>query len=640
MEKQTRFLASTYIFAVSTFISAAASANPQDPAMEPRRTPHLIRVLGPATYLPVEMTKLANPKFVYVNLDLARADGYETNAKGLTPKGLKRLTDDVAYAVPAFKENANDYTTEKVFGQATGNGGIGLNDNLGDGRSMGIITGYRSKGGGRTGYVGPHADAYHSSGGLPLSDAVRESVWSNLLADELPFGAHRALTIFATGTLTTPNNEDFTARAVLIAEDPHRFGHSVINATAETLGGTYAAKDRARIAANMKTIVEALPKPAGVSLVGKTRAEIFRLSVLEAVDRQAIQHGYLWAHRLFHGATSPANASPDGRLLDFGTMISLKGYARVQVLDDDGASGETRVFKNDLFKDVRDSWVRTLPSDLLAALPSEAEMFERLDAKFHETQKLELVRNAGVIDDIFAELKTTREAQVLGAVLFKTAAFKNETVEHISEDRDSAHRDNGYNVEQILTSLAKADLNSLVSLDQSIAGLIGDSKLRSELIARYQKLFLLQRQLVSKAGVSSQAESKYREKAAVIRNKPMSALFRTDESNARLDRAVRTFEQTGDAPVIQDYVDSVISSSRREFRDAAPYTVVMAERRDPMTGLKTRLVFDAKLNRELVVTPIIKTQSGRKLEAPPASGSTTGRASLRPLTCNGLFSSH
>ena len=130
MEKQTRFLASTYIFAVSTFISAAAWANPQDHAMEPKRTPHLIRVLGPATYLPVEMTKLANPKFVYVNLDLAQADGYEANAKGLTRKGLKRLTDDVAYAVPAFKENANDYTTEKIFGQATGNGGIGLNDNL------------------------------------------------------------------------------------------------------------------------------------------------------------------------------------------------------------------------------------------------------------------------------------------------------------------------------------------------------------------------------------------------------------------------------------------------------------------------------------------------------------------------------
>ncbi len=634
MEKQTRFLTLPGVLALSTAISFAALAGPNDRAMDPKRTPHLIHILGEDTYLPVEMTKLARPKFVYVNLDLARADGYEAGVKTLTPSGLKRLTDDVAYAVPAFKENATDYTNEKVFGQATGNGGIGLNDNLGDGRSMGVITGYRSKGGGRTGYVGPHADAYHSSGGLPLSDAVRESVWSNLLANELPYGAHRALTIFATGTLTTPNNADFTARAVLIAEDPHRFGHSVINATAEKLGGAYAEKDRARVKANMKTLVESLPKPAGVSLDGKTRAAIFRLAVLEAIDRQAIQHGYLWAHRLFHGATSPANASPDGRLLDFGTMISIKGYARVQVLDDDGASGETRVFKQDLLKDVRDSWVRTLPPELLAVLPSEAEMFTRFDAKFHETQKLELVRNAGAIDDVFKKLSATPEAHALGSTLFKTAVFKNETVEHISEDRESAHRDNGYDVEKILTALSNADLNSLTSLNQSIADLLHDSDLRADLVAKYQKLFLLQRRLVAREGVSAHAEAKYREAAAAIRNKPMSALFRSDESNARLDHAIRTFEQTGDASVIQNYVDRVIESSRREFRDAAPYTVVMSEHHDKATGLKTRFVFDAKLDRELVLNPLIKTEAGRKLEGALKSAPTSKRA----MTCPGLFS--
>lgn len=574
-------------------LAATAFAGPEQRAM-----PNNTRFLGPQTYHTVEMRELAHPGFPYINIDLAREKGYEVGANGvLTAQGFAKLKQDLAIAIPVDGEPASAYDDRRVVVYVAGYGGIGLNGNLGDGRSATVLPDMRLKGGGRTDRVNPLSEKDHSSGAADTSEGFFESIRSNLMAAELPYGAMRTVAVITTGTISTRNNVTWGPRALIAGEDPLRWAHFVLNPHAKELGGQYYKDDVARVRAAMKGLARALPQPAGVDTSKMTEAQLFVSGLYEAIDRQAIQHSYAWAHRIFHGATSPSNATLDGRMIDFGTLTTFKGYPRVKLLGDDGFMGQKLLYKRDILENARDSWLQTLPPNLLAVLPSQEEMNQRFDRTFDSNQEYEMVRLAGAMDSLIPELRGHAPFAKLGEQLVVLAHAGNDHKFFLWESKYRAYHAGDYNIQKILVALARANLNSQKDLGEAVRELIPQAKVRRALVKTYQAVFKAQREIAARHGVSSEGEARYRLEAAKIRNRPMDDLFSSVPFAEKIDAVVADFVKTGDASKSQAFIEDTINESRRDFRDGEPYTLVISETRGE-NGSRVRTVFDARTNEK------------------------------------------
>jgi hypothetical protein len=562
-------------------------------------TPYNMKILGYETYTPETMYRLANPQFAYVDLSLAVEQGYENQGNHLSPSGKLAMNFDFGIAGKVAGEiGENIYTSKIVIGFSGGYGGVGMNGNFGDGRSV-VLGKYRLKGGKRTSRVSPKADSDHASGGSVLRDAVKECIASNLLAYELPLGAFHCLGIVLPGTVASANGHTFAVRAITVSEDPLRFAHFVLNPSAKEMGGQYERADRRRVEIAMKNIVEALPKPAGMDLRGKTEEEKFRIGIFEAIDRQAAQHAYAWAHKIFHGATSPSNAALDGRMFDWGTCQFLEGYALVQVVPDDGANGDPHLFLPYLWRDTRNSWLKTLPPNLLAALPSEEEWDHRFVSGYRLKQRTEMVRMAGTVEEIYPQLIKLPAAKALGKILVNIAMAGHDKPVLIY--RGEVPPRGRYDLAKILSALSEGNLDSREDLENHLMTLIPETILRSELASQYQIVFRSQREAAARAFISEQGEAQYRALATEIRNRPMSEVFNLSESRG-LEDLLRKFDLHKDINLIQKYMDSTIQKSRREFWDAAPFTIVLKEHIDARTGARVRETFNARSNTYQTVT--------------------------------------
>lgn len=601
--KMSKFGSLMTIVLISASVGELAFAGPYGNSMLPAN----MSLLGPTAYKAVTMHHLQHPRIAFVNHDMAYGLGYTDN----------KLLQVYGNAVLTKGEKNADYTNETVTGYAAGIGGIGMNGNLGDGRSI-VVGQFREKGGGPTPMVSPIADGDHKSGASIMRESIRETMIANLLATELPYGTLQTLTVLATGTLASHNSQEYQDRAINVAEDPLRFGHFVLNESAEKLGGDYLKFDRARVAAAMDHLLADLPSPAGLDLSGKSEGEVFRAKLFEAIDRQAVQHGYAWAHRFFYGTISPSNAALDGRMFDFGAVTFLNGYPRVQLIEDDGPSGDTLHFKRDLLKDIRDSWAKTLPPALLAALPSEQEWFDRFEQTYQAMRRSEMVRLAGTIDAIENEVIDTPAARALGVLLVKMAEAGNDKEIHTYRGDEIPAHPGTYDMQAIFSALAASQPSDRMSLNGNLASLVRDVSLRERLISLYVEVFSRQQAIAGQHGISPAAESRYRLEAAKIRNRPMYAMF-WDESEAGIERARKEFASSQNPAAIQDFVTNTIERSRREFRDAAPFTMVLNEKMNPQTGHRTRFLFNARTNKfETQNLSVRESNCSRLLKKKPA----------------------
>ena len=532
------------------------------------------QVLGAATYVTMPLQKLAHPVLLWADRDFLLRHGVMPNL----------ITDYFAYAAPSLGETGASYLPEFITAFIDGNGGIGMNDNFGSGRAAIIHEDWQIKGSGRTVMVNPKADLYHSNGAALMAEGIHEAVWSRLLAEELPYGAFRTVAVIATGSYL---DTDLQPRALIVREDPLRPGHYVINPSAELLGD---ARDAARIKAAMEHLLAALPTPAGAIPIKKS--DQFRVKTFEFIERQAIQHGYAWSRGLFHGGTSPSNAGLDGRMIDFGTFSAFDGYPKVRVIDEDGFFGDTSLYKRDLLKNIRDSWVRTLSPELLAGLPSEQEWFDRFETTFQRTRKTEMLRLAGAFSEFSSELFARSEGKKLAEILLKLAEAGNDK-EIEAWKGESPWGTGTYNLGKILKAAAEVELQGLNVELPALKAALPQVKLRREFVEAYKKAFRTQRSFAAQKGIAATAESEYRRLASEIRNRKMTTLFRADTNEKPIWDLIAKFKKTGDPKPTQDYVDELVAENRREFRDAAPFTIVLRESKDRTE----RLVFDAQSGR-------------------------------------------
>ena len=538
-------------------------------------------ILGEATYVTMPLRQLAHPVLLYVDKEHLLKRGYT----------VEQVLEKYGFASHVDGEAADAYLEVFKTAYVDGNGGIGMNGNFGSGRAAIIDEEWQIKGSGRTPMVNPNADADHRNGASLLPEAIHEAIWSNLLAAELPYGAYKVVAIIATGSMVTVDGREGEPRVLIIREDPVRPGHFVINSNAEKLN---APRDPARVQDAMTHLVAALPQPPG--LVARDELARFRSGIFEFIDRQATQHAYAWAHSLFHGGTSPTNAGLDGRMLDFGTFSAYDGYPRVRILHDDGFMGDTDVYKRDLLKDVRDSWLRTLPPHLLAALPSEKEWFDRFEAAFQKTRQTEMLRLAGAFSELKDVLLSSRQGQLLAKNLIALAENGNENGIEFWKGGNPFGQGN-YNVGKILDALAGMTLEELDSETDLLKGLIPTASVRKKFVTRYKSLFKLQRKLALAHGVSSEAEARYRKFAAGIRNKKMTAVFRQEANEQHIWKILEDYKKDHDPRPTQQYIEQVISEARRDFREAPPFSIVLNETK--AEDKTERNVFDARANQTI-----------------------------------------
>lgn len=530
------------------------------------------KVLGAATYITMPVNKLASPTLLWADFDFLLQ-------RGILPN---QTLAKFAFASPVEGESAAVYRQEFVTAYVDGNGGTGMNGNFGSGRAAIIQEDWQIKGSGPTAMVNPNADGSHRNGASFIAEGIHEAIWGRLLAYELPYGAFRTVALIATGSHI---GRDSQPRVLIVREDPLRPGHYVINPTAEALGDP---RDAARIKEAMEHILDALPSPPGDLPV--TAALRFMAKVNEFIDRQAIQHGYAWAHSLFHGATSPSNAGMDGRMIDFGTFSAFDGYPKVRVIDEDGFFGDTSTYQRDLLKNIRDSWVRTLPKILLAGLPSEAQWFERFEMKYQKTRQIEMLRLAGSFTEFGEELLTRPQGQNLAQILLQLAEAGNDKEIEVWKG-ENPFGAGTYNLKEILSAAASESLAGFSSELPNLKRAIHQDAIRKTFADAYLALFRLQQTLAFREGISAEAEWQYRLLASKIRNNKMTTVFRTNENESVIWALINKYKENGFPQPIRQYIDRAVAENRREFRDAAAYTLVLKENQ---VGYKTeRIVFNA-----------------------------------------------
>lgn len=539
-----------------------------------------------------------------------------------TPKDTEKQRDRklllaAGYASQVDGEPSSVFTSKVVEADVDAYGGLGMNGNFGSGRAA-IVTingkSFQIKGSGRTMMVNARSDQYHRSGASVIREGIWEAAWSQLLAKEMPYGAYQTLAVLATGSQATLHGHNFDPRVTIIREDPVRPAHFLLNPDGMVV---QPEEEKARVTEAMKHIVDALPKPAGYKSQG--RQADFVVGINEMIDRQAIQHGYAWAHSLFHGGTSPSNTGLDGRMLDFGSYSAFDGYPRARVMDEDGFMGDTEIYKRDFIRDSYASLEQTLPMDLKSVLPPVADLEKRFDENFERTRAKEMLRLAGSMDEFVDSLYETPEGKKLASVLLKMAEAGNSKGIEVWQGQ-SPFGTGTYNLGAVLKRLTELPLvlqgnrKAIGLADARLTKLVPNVLVRQGLVEAYGRFFEEHGALASENGISSAAEVRYRAIAVDMRNAKMTSMFRTHENEEKISRAIDAFEK-GDASAIGRQINDMISKARREHRDAGRFAVVMRD------GTK----FDAKKEVLEAVT------------RPSAERVRTERASLDARTCRDLF---
>jgi hypothetical protein len=285
--------------------------------------PDANRLFGTASYgVPVPLRRAPNPRIIWVNRRILYDDPVFRDQAMSVEQYCDRLIADCAYIV-ADKSDAVDSGCVTAMGLADRYGGGGLAGNGGSGRTV-LVNGYLVKGVGRTPLIGIDGDKDHTSGGAYLEEAVRETIFSEVVAAEFPHSAVGTIAIIDTGLSVQWDTKDGPKRErrVLLVRPavvrPAHFERAIGFVSNNALDGL---NDLERVRSVISRCESLLGHAAMLTMINE-----FWL-------RWAEQLGYSVAHRLTQGGNFSSNISIDGRLLDFGTASALPSWATIVVLD-------------------------------------------------------------------------------------------------------------------------------------------------------------------------------------------------------------------------------------------------------------------------------------------------------------------
>lgn len=552
------------------------------------------RFIGQKSYTTVITTQVRNPIFIYGNIYGLVAADEEVPQEGLTPEFKKRYLEQNAFAVPVRGEPPSTYTDKKRVEFASYYGGPGLNGNLGDGRNS--IKGKKGKKGtGPTDAVNPFSEPDHRSGTMGMEAAIVETRNGMLLDLELPFGAMGGITIMDVGT-NEPDQGD--VRVLQERVDFVRAAHYMLNEVSEKVGR--GEIDRERVRAALLLLPDALPMPEGAPAF-RNRGEQLRAGLFEMARRLGVQLGYKWAHSMEHGAVGSSNSVLTGEDADLTTFIYLDGYQRIKVLPDVEPHGSTKTEKDEILALLLKNLRELGPAEWQPYVPSDEQLGAHLDKHYVLSIKREMISMAGVFNEFADRLAAGPQGGRLGALLIKLAEAGNEEVIALPQWHSYFPYGTGtYNLPKIMEAMAAAEL-SVTAVEHALEPLIQNQILRTSLARAYVEVFTENERLAREQGITKASADRYRLEAAKLRNRKMDKLFRNDENLGRLRQAMAEYRSSKNPAVIENYINTVIKESRRNFKDAPAYSVVLQDNVNYGTGRGSRVVFDAKKGAERTV---------------------------------------
>jgi hypothetical protein len=574
--------------------------------------------LDPSAYVTTRVQKLANARIAYVNWDaideILLGMGYANPPTKLTPELTQAILNKAGYAMPMAGEPEATYAQDFRDLFSIRYGGHWINYNFGSGRNGagGVVD---TKGIGRTTLVRPWSDGGHASGTMHLAEAVHEAVWSNILNQELPFGANRVLFILTTGTNVDGNREGAAPRAIMVREDPLRPAYFqpndgvYSNLMSEALRDMHSAADQKRMTTVLPRLIESLPMPASLPS-NATPAEKLRAGFLEFVDRSAYVYATGYARQIILSGVSTSNTQINGTALDFGATTSVIGYPKAKLSIGESPHGTTASLKSDLIIELADDLRRVLPPDLSAALPSNEELSERTDAQYAKRVLQGMLEMAGAPKEFSLEAVSAPKGRTFAKTVLKIAQAGNSWTQEVFHS-EMPSRLGRYNLERVL--------NALVRGDDDLAKALSNAELRERLQAGYADYRSVIEQIGAREGITPDSLRAYAETAVSTRNRGLFDVLSNPRKDKRLEDVQAKFSYVGDDNSVQTFVDKMVEKNVREFK-SAPFTLEVSDRSALREGKATRVTLDLKTGQ-------VSSQARR----------LPGDAAKMPVTCRELF---
>lgn len=561
---------------ISFFLSAGTAFGQARPLSEltAGEYPKLVNVLGPISYRPETLQKLAHPTLIYADLEWFKEKKFAVPNK-LTPQFEKQLLDILAFAKQIKGEPADAYTNQTTVAHSEFYGGdeAGMNGNLGSGRasSMGEI---QTKGVGPTSMVNrAKTDEEHSTGTMGLYEGLMEVLGSQIAHNELPYGANRIIALIATGTKTKSGEE----RVLSVREDPLRPAHFIINETKANL-----VREKNRMKYVMSKITDVLPLPAGA--LPRSQDERLKLGVLEVIRRHAHVAAYSYANHFLHSAFSPSNETMEGGALDFGAFMALRGYPRAGRLDDNELNGDLNSVEfvvEQFIKSLR----QELPKAMVKNVPTVRDAIEILKDNFNSQLRSEMIDMTGAPPELTEYLKKSSAYKKLSETLVQMSYVGNEEAQNALGD--GVHRTDTYLMEVILQKMASllnqatdSNARNLMSLfDRELTNDIPDARLRKSLSKQYIDYVYALAQVAKNQGITFVNLRQYIQLKCEVKNRLTKPIIAYDGHTPGIDWGdkIRKFETDGDPTALRRTLKEAIRSSRRTYRDAPPMTVTLRE---------------------------------------------------------------
>ena len=597
------------LFAIILVVQAAvfpvlAQNNLQTPPAILAAAPHSIRalaegppvienILGAASFVPQELSKLAHADVWYADYDWFREHGIDVPPEGFQSADFKKqMLDAFAWQTPGADDDPAAFTGETKIAYADYYGGYGMGVNLGSGRAA--ANGVLQTKGVRT-RLAKSSDPFHSNGAVQSIEGVDEAIWSKILNSEMKFGSNRIVAVILTGTYGKMKSGQIFPRALIIREMALRPAHFMLNSSRET------SADQQRVGLVLQNLLASLPYPS--SGRPHSQSEALRTGVLQMLTNEATIQAEYYAKRMYFGSNSPSNLEITSRRLDLGDHSANEGYTKIYRIDDESPFGETEEFHR-LFQDFARSLRKTLPTQLLASVPSDQEISEHFDRVFKQQQMIEMVRLTGAPNELIDQLKDEKSTHELGSVLVDSSKAGND--QRVFMEPAGYPNTSRYDVNRLLTELAQvsdgSNLNSIIEITSRY--IHGDRKLQERLAHSYvafnQKL-MAQAQA---AGLSTTSLAIYKKEASKIRNRSRKNLIRGDRRWKELWTETDKGIDAQNGAVVEKYIEDQSAAAIFNFKDTAPFQIVLKEEKRESGNVVLRRVFDAKSGKYAAILRI------------------------------------
>ncbi|HUP58304.1 MAG TPA: hypothetical protein VM598_12680 [Bdellovibrionota bacterium] len=575
------------------------------------------RTLGPTSFVPYRVRKLARARVVWVNFRLLRELGIEIPPDGLNPEWERRILDAFAWWVPRPVDPQDAFTDEWREIWALRYGGKGIADGFGGARN-GLFGQVDSKSSGVNSLIGASEgdwNEFPNKGTGALANAANAAIHGETMTSELPNESNRTILIIEPGLTTKyPLNERYWGGTEINGiEIRLPSDRAAAYMWAEHGTGPLQQSEAARLSENARLLTNALPQPPGAT--PSSERERLRSGMLEWARRLGRQYGAADAEGIYHGATSPSNGLLGGGFMDVDNSTSLPALSLAHNEGEDPPF-RSRYIREHVIFDFHEELERELPPELRSALPSYAELRNAFLNEHRQEARLRMIERSGVPIELARRMRALPESQALGQALLDTAlagARPRAMRERVPEP-DTTH-----DLAKILELLARRPIASAAEAEIALAPLVPELRLRKRLAAAH---FAYRRELLVRAradGISERGLLKLLGVQAELRNRERYHL-RREVLKSRTQQAVDWYGHTGDRTVLWNSIDERIALSRRRFESRDPYRAVLGQWEIQLDGKSLSLVYDARADRleaEVRVGGLVESRTPAE-QMPPA----------------------